>query len=173
MGWAVTSDLQALMIPAGSVRAVEWRPEVPMRMPVLVALWLGVALPAADPPRDYPAEKYRQRLQGSWKAVQQNPGDRLDWLRFRVETLTWKPGQGGSPTEGAYRVDLTKSPHEIDVTVPGGVTYRGIYELNAEPGGENMVLCLGGPGGERPRRFSAEHGAALVVLKHVPDTPNP
>jgi uncharacterized protein (TIGR03067 family) len=142
-------------------------------MPVLVALWLGVALPAADPPRDYPAEKYRQRLQGTWKAAQRQPDGRLDWLRFRGGTLAWKSGEGGSATEAAYRLDLTKSPHEIDFTPPGGGTYRGIFEVNWELGGENMVLCFRGPGGERPLKFSAVDGATLVVLKHVADTPEP
>jgi uncharacterized protein (TIGR03067 family) len=144
-----------------------------VRTHLLVGLLCGLVPTATDRPRDLPADRHRQKLQGLWRPVHQHPDAGLRWLRFRGDRLTGQSGPGGLPPAAAYRIDPTRRPLEIDFVAPGGGTSRGIYELHFEFGGAGMVLCYRGPGKERPTAFSARGDATLVVLKHVAEDPEP
>ena len=68
-------------------------------------------------------------------------------------------------TAATFKLDSSKSPKAIDVTVTDGVgkgqTLKGIYESD----GEDLKLCLTGePVEARPTEFLAEKGE-LVLFK--------
>ena len=67
---------------------------------------------------------------------------------------------------GTYSTDPSRSPRTIDVCfndsdVPEliGAPMLGIYEVNAE----QIRICYGPPGGDRPQAFSSEKGTGRYL----------
>jgi uncharacterized protein (TIGR03067 family) len=71
--------------------------------------------------------------------------------------------------KGSYKVDETKKPKTLDVTMEGGEKIIGIYELL----GDKVKFCmtLDEKGTQRPKEFASTAGSGykLVVLKRAKD----
>jgi uncharacterized protein (TIGR03067 family) len=119
---------------------------------VVIAL---AALGAANQKED--AKEDKDKIQGKWaptlvqrmgqKQSEEELKDRQ--VTFTADKLMVKRGE--TTTEMAYKLDATKKPKEIDVTLPNGSTGRGIYELS----GDKLKILHGEEGGERPKSFDA------------------
>jgi len=70
---------------------------------------------------------------------------------------------------GTMQLDPSRKPKLYDRTLPDGVSCRGIYEFD----GENLRVCLGFPGADRPTEFSTKAGAksSLIVYKRYEPHP--
>jgi RNA polymerase sigma factor (sigma-70 family) len=66
----------------------------------------------------------------------------------------------------AYKLDPSKKPKEIDLSIEEGQTAKGIYSLE----GSKLKLCVERAGGERPTEFAApkDSDRVLMVLKKKP-----
>jgi uncharacterized protein (TIGR03067 family) len=80
-------------------------------------------------------------------------------------------GNAGKSSEDTYtyKLDTSKKPAEIDLTITNGVfkgkTYPGIYQLD----GGTLKLCRNQPGQKRPTEFASKKGSdtMFLVLKRV------
>jgi uncharacterized protein (TIGR03067 family) len=140
---------------------------------VLVA---GLLIGAAPGPKEDDAKKEVERLQGTWKAVSiEDDGKAVNdtkgfHLVIEKETLTIN-ADVEAVLKGTFKLDLSKKPRTIDVTITEGKGDRatgkqlhGIYELDKE----TLKWCTAEPGGkERPTEFGTKAGTkhALFTLK--------
>jgi uncharacterized protein (TIGR03067 family) len=152
-----------------------------MKPRIIVALFAVTLLVAADAP-DEAVKKEKEKLKGTWVVESfQVGGMKLDKLkgmtyRFDGDKLFIKaPGQ--KEVEGAYRIDPSKDPKQLDIVTPrsdgGKATSLAVYALD----GDELKVCSGltttttdakgkavGKTGDRPARFDAKLGG-LIVLK--------
>jgi uncharacterized protein (TIGR03067 family) len=140
----------------------------------LAWLALGIAgfLIAADNPVG-DAKKDLDRMQGSWEGTSGEskgnaiPDEQLKETRFFVkgEKYSYKVGDTYQE-EGTLKIDPTKKPKMIDVTIVDGEdkgkTQLGIYEVTRD----KLKLCFAPPGKEktRPKDFSTNAGNQQLLL---------
>jgi uncharacterized protein (TIGR03067 family) len=119
------------------------------------------------------ADKGIKELQGKWRAVEFQTGGNpvpkevLEKTRLEVkdDELTWHSG-GTDVRKSRIRLDPSKSPREIDITILDGPdkdsTFPGIYAL--EKG--QLRLCYSHTN-DRPKDFKTERGELreLVILE--------
>jgi uncharacterized protein (TIGR03067 family) len=123
---------------------------------------------AAEPP------KGDKDLDGDWEIVsvthdgkQEPPQDAKPVLTIKGDTITFKV-KDESHT-GTIKVDASKTPKTIDLTPDDGPekgkTILGIYELK----GDELRICHGEAGKDRPTEVSSKEGSglSLAVLKRV------
>ncbi len=74
----------------------------------------------------------------------------------------------GTDEKGTYKVDDTKTPKHITLfpekpETAGAKSFDAIYELK----GDELSLCLGGPGGARPTEVSTapDSNRSLMIFK--------
>ncbi|HMP03142.1 MAG TPA: TIGR03067 domain-containing protein [Gemmatales bacterium] len=65
--------------------------------------------------------------------------------------------------EGTLKLDDTKKPKHMDVTVASGDKVLAIYEIKDD----ELKVCYTGPGSDRPTELSgsSDSGATLIVMK--------
>ncbi len=132
-------------------------------------------------PKEPPAAKResdQERLQGDWEVVKTEvfgkdaPEGEVTkgvWT-FRGEKLLTKSLQD-SVIQSEVKLDEKAKPKTLDVTpIDGpegekGKTFKGIYELT----GDDLRLCMAGPGLDRPTEFKTKEGAHILLftLKRV------
>ena len=66
---------------------------------------------------------------------------------------------GSAIGESDFSVDSTKEPKEIDMTSGNGVS-RGIYEFQ----NDQLRICYGKPGANRPKEFATKPNSDLKLL---------
>jgi uncharacterized protein (TIGR03067 family) len=129
----------------------------------------------AAPPQ---AKSDQDKLQGAWKVVAatvdgDNDGPEVERIKnvldpvFRGDKLTIREDNVND-----FKLDPSKTPKQIDIFPNSGPAkeqnqfIRGIYELN----GDDLKLCVGPPGADRPAKFASEKGSEirLVTLKRQP-----
>ncbi len=113
----------------------------------------------------------RAKLQGTWQARSLMKGGKempeaevkSIKMTFAADKVSIHKGDGVSK-DGTYKLDATKKPREIDITI-GDKTGLGIYQLE----GNTLTLCLTEGEGARPSEFKSEPGTrqVLVVLKRA------
>jgi uncharacterized protein (TIGR03067 family) len=122
----------------------------------------------------------KQELQGVWHAVSakmdgRDVSDEMPRLTFvfRKEKFSASGAYLGqsAAANGVYRVDLSRSPKQITLTVQDrevkGTVLRGVYKVDNDV----LTLCLPSTeAGEVPTSFPKEvgEGLALIVLKREP-----
>jgi uncharacterized protein (TIGR03067 family) len=139
-----------------------------MRALMIVAVGLLVA---ADDPKEE-AKKELEKLKGTWQiTAAEREGQKTDDLnksKLVVTGDTFTVEENGKELfKGSVKLDPSKKPKTIDWMIMDGdgkgKTALGIYTLD----GDNLQLCWGQPGKERPSGFTAKAGTRdlLVVLK--------
>lgn len=133
------------------------------RLPALLTLFLLVAgpVPAAD------KEKDEDRLQGSWSVVATTfDGRALPEERIKGRKVTFK-GKEFTATGGdkdrtvSFTLDPAKDPRQIDLKRAGQYeAAHGIYKLD----GDELTICYGEPGKERPTKFASEAGGRVFLI---------
>jgi uncharacterized protein (TIGR03067 family) len=141
-------------------------------------------LTLTGPAAEAEARAERRRIEGKWKAASAQAtgtkapeqltrvmewsfrGDRFRPPRTCMINLNNKPlgVTVGKSTQGAYRLDPTRSPKAVDFVDPEtGEISRGIYQLE----GDRLTLCVTKPGAKRPTEFKAPAGSecSLIVLE--------
>jgi uncharacterized protein (TIGR03067 family) len=130
-----------------------------------------VALTAADSAKHDTTNRNAENLKGTWmwvSAIADGKPKTDDDLKAGRVAMVFDGASadvtvGGNTTQrSTYRIDPTKTPKEIDLTIKDyGETCQGIYVLD----GDYLRLCYTQPGMDRPTEFVAKRGNALIVLK--------
>jgi uncharacterized protein (TIGR03067 family) len=140
--------------------------------PRCLLLLAVVFLLAADDVKDQ-VKKELARFEGTWKIVsletEQNKltKDALKHFQLKLEGDKFTTIDEGRETHGTFKVDPTKKPKTIDITMTDGPqkgsTMIGIYELE----GDTYKLCADILGKTRPTEFAIKPGSGhiLEVLK--------
>jgi uncharacterized protein (TIGR03067 family) len=116
-------------------------------------------------------DKERKLLQGRWEVVSMVQGGKevprlmegKMMFTFQGDKLVVALGDKVL-NEGTWKIDPGKTPRTIDLKDERD-TIQGIYELK-----ENEVrMCMGGRGKERPKLFDAQPGTdqSVVILKRI------
>jgi uncharacterized protein (TIGR03067 family) len=131
-----------------------------------LALLLGPAamLLAADAP-----PKGDKDLEGTWEAVacvrdgkDLPPDKNAPVAAIEGDQLTLKVGD--ESRKATLKVDATKTPRTMDVTLEDGPhkgeTVKALYQIK----GDELKVCHGEPGTDRPTDVSSKEGSGLTVM---------
>jgi uncharacterized protein (TIGR03067 family) len=141
-------------------------------MAFVVAALLA-AVGAAGNAGDKAGKKDEDRIRGTWLPVSAEEGGRKEPdEKLKDSKIVF--GEGGKLSvtiqgkemEGTYKLDATKKPKAIDVTINEGgkdETHKGIYHLEKD----SLKLCFADP--DRPTEFATQAGtkSLLLVLKRA------
>jgi uncharacterized protein (TIGR03067 family) len=142
------------------------------KAPTATALAMLLLVPAAllgaaDAP------KGDKDLDGDWEiasVVRDGKEQTLDEkpvVTIKGDSLSFK--RGDEAHKGTIKADAGQTPKTIDLTPDDGPdkgkTLMGVYELK----GDELRLCHGEPGSDRPKELSSKEGSGLtlVTLKRV------
>lgn len=118
-------------------------------------------------------EKEARKFQGTWTIEsseaggQKLPADELKGIivTFEGDKHTVKKGDEVIQS-GTQKLDPSKSPKTIDVTMTEGVNkgavMLGIYEID----GDTLKVCFDAEGKKRPTQFKSAPGSATFVNVH-------
>jgi uncharacterized protein (TIGR03067 family) len=137
-----------------------------MTRALALALAGGLLAPAGGDRPD--VEKEKQKIQGAWEAVLLRqgsgdvPGDQLRQIRLEITGDERVITSGAARTRSRFTLDPSQDPRAIDVRPAegDGKVRKGIYRID----GDLQVICLGAPGGERPKRFAADPGEGETLM---------
>jgi uncharacterized protein (TIGR03067 family) len=129
---------------------------------------LGLLLITSAPGGD--AKKDLDKLQGKWLAELDDKKVDMDFAKDKF-TITFSDGNKEVIFKGAVKIDPSRKPKHIDLTIEDGIkfigdTALGIYELD----GDTLKWHANQPGKvERPSEFPAVQGEVAgglyLVLK--------
>ena len=139
------------------------------------ALFCGLGLAAASAPADDKAdlEKEVRRFQGAWTIESSEtggkklPADDLKGLIVTFEGNKHTVKKGDEVIQvGTQKLDPSKSPKTIDVTMTDGpskgMVMLGIYEFD----GDTLKVCFDPQGKKRPTEFKSPAGSENFVNVH-------
>ncbi len=106
-----------------------------------------------------------KKFEGTWSVASAQKGGKeaqegeIKQLRivFTGDKITLKFGEKSK--EGTFKLDPTKKPKQIDVTLEDK-TAQGLYRFNKDM----LELCVVEPGGERPTEFKSPEGSMVMIL---------
>jgi len=112
------------------------------------------------------------KLQGVWKTTsvevdgKKMPDDGVKNIRLTVKGDKMIFKEENKEEEATFKLDATQKPRALDWTIKNGdkvETIRLIYELR----GDDLKLCGGKAGKDRPKEFASKAGSGLnlIVLK--------
>ncbi len=110
----------------------------------------------------------KDKLDGTWtlesgeRNGQPFPDEVAKTMKLTITGEKLKIEAQGNEREGTIKIDASKKPKELDITVGERMT-KGIYELD----GDTLKICQARPNGDRPTEFSGKEGTnqMLMVLK--------
>jgi uncharacterized protein (TIGR03067 family) len=138
---------------------------------VYMALVAGMLL-AADKNKEE-AKKDRELLQGIWRPT--SAESRGQVLKAATDSVTILEGDAFAvkkgdvvQVKGTFKIDASKSPRHIDLTVTGGQVesdkgkvVRGIYQVD----GNMLKWCTAEAGEEtRPTEFATKEGTKISLM---------
>jgi RNA polymerase sigma factor (sigma-70 family) len=135
----------------------------------------GSPAPLTRQPAKGDAQKDVEKLQGVWKVLSYvwagNPQDGSDGqptqLVFQKDLILFK---GADEREATYRLDVTKKPRQIDMTISEKgkkITFPGIYHLEGDTLKICFNTCITDSGKEpegRPNEFKSTPDTPLTIL---------
>jgi len=136
------------------------------------ALAAAIALPVLETDRDArkkAVEKELKLLEGTWDVValgepEKDDDPKVIGLRYIFSGGTFKFEHGGERMGGGtIRVDPSRSPKTLDLTLRDRSTFLAIYDLR----GDELRWCMGYFGIDRPTRFSAKDKWSYGRLRRV------
>jgi uncharacterized protein (TIGR03067 family) len=139
-----------------------------VRWVLVLVVGLAAAAAGAKPVK----QDDRDRLQGTWVSTAGPPIE----LTFTGNRWTAREKKENVELKGTFKLDPTKKPKTIDMTVEEGMEFQGktslgIYELD----GDTLRWCANEPGkAERPKEFKREGNGQrflLVTFKRVKKEP--
>ena len=125
--------------------------------------------PVPAQPTPQPATTDRERMVGNWFIINDDSLRQGEmWVITEDSILMHAKDGGANAVQFAHRLDAINNPKQIDITVSRvngqsvGVI-KGIYVLN----GDELRLCLGEMGKDRPAAFSEQRkpGEVLVLRR--------
>src|SRR5262249_9752279 len=141
----------------------------------LVALFCAVGLAGSGTLADDKADLEREvrKFQGAWTFESSEAGGKAlpaDELKGFIVTFEGNKHTGKKGDEviqsGTQKLDPSKSPKAIDVTMTEGANkgavMLGIYEIN----GDTLKVCFDAEGKKRPTQFKSAPGSATFVNVH-------
>ena len=138
-----------------------------MKRRCLLILGILFLLAAGDAADD--VKKELAKFEGTWKIVsletEQNKlgEDALKDFRLKIEGDKFTAVENSGEVHGTFKVDPTKKPKTIDITMKEGPmkdkTMLGIYELD----GDTYKLCGDMQGKSRPTEFAVKPGSGFVL----------
>jgi len=141
--------------------------ELTMKRRCLLVVGVGLLLAAADAGEE--VKKELAKFEGTWKLVsletEQNKlgEDALKDFRLKIEGDKFTAVENSGEVHGTFKVDPTKKPKTIDITMKEGPmkdkTMLGIYELDAD----TYKLCGDMQGKSRPTEFAVKPGSGFVL----------
>src|SRR5438309_2284910 len=125
-------------------------------------------LAGADGIKDPSTKKQEAKLQGTWIVVATTfDGKELskEELEGRKIIFRGKEFTSVNPEKGrktlTYSVDPSKEPKQIDLVLPAKEQKAyGIYAFD----GDNLKICYGEPGKDRPKEFESPKGSRVFLL---------
>ncbi len=136
----------------------------------VLAVGLLAATGAAGGPADKADKKEVDRILGTWSAVvgekegRQAPEAELKDFRVTFGAAgKLTASHDGKDLEWSYKLDATKKPRQIDVTIKEGGEgrlFKGIYALEKD----TLKICLAHPSAERPTEFATREGVKTMLL---------
>jgi uncharacterized protein (TIGR03067 family) len=109
-------------------------------------------------------------MQGTWVVVSSerdgvtgdNPDDKLVVKGDKIMIMRSSTNREDPVT---FKLDAAQKPKHLNLTTPGRQSIKGIYELQ----GDNLKICFGKPGSERPADFKTKEnsGFMCVTLKRA------
>jgi uncharacterized protein (TIGR03067 family) len=141
-------------------------------MALLGAFLVSPHLPgvAVRPMKKDPVKEDMKLLQGEWIIMSYVQGGKdysASYAGTMVRTITgnrWNTTQGGAVTQYNFKIDPTKKPKTIDITMAGdGVqqSFPCIYEVD----GNTLKLCQAQSGQKRPTKFTSDDGTILTIAR--------
>jgi uncharacterized protein (TIGR03067 family) len=143
------------------------------RMKHCVGIAALLLLAAVACPQDEAARKDLKQMEGTWKAVVHEADGKKTTEEDNKKADVKLVVKDGKFTvhfndkvvgQGTIKLDAGKKPKQIDATATDGpmkdATLVGIYELN----GDEMRVCFGLPGKERPTEFRTKEGTGQMLL---------
>jgi uncharacterized protein (TIGR03067 family) len=121
------------------------------------------------------AKTDKELIQGTW-AVESIVDDGLEMadeiremVKFQVNGDKLEIKFGDIAMKGSYKVDESKKPKTVDITLESGETMIGIYEMTADK--VKFCMAVNEKGTQRPKEFTSAAGSGLklVVLKKPKD----
>jgi uncharacterized protein (TIGR03067 family) len=142
-----------------------------MKTKCFFILAAGALMAAAGASKGEPSKGDLDKLRGTWVTVslvndgkmlvdEKAPPAKGPTTKLVYDGTTWMIKVGDKTVaSGAFRIDPTKMPREIDIMDESGVkndkTKLGIYELD----GDTYKYCLAPTGKPRPTEFTSTAGS--------------
>jgi len=138
---------------------------------LVVGLLFGAAKTKAD------ADKTdKDKLQGTWSLMTREENgqsqniteDDEHYIKMKIDGDKMQVTVGNREHEAILKVDPSKKPKTIDVTLKGGdeegKEIKGFYELD----GDTLKVCIGGlEHPDRPAEFKSKDEVRILTFKRV------
>jgi uncharacterized protein (TIGR03067 family) len=139
-----------------------------MRLRVLLIVAAGLSIAAGG--KDDDIKKAKEKLQGTWVVTgAEQAGEKTDQMNGQQLTVKGDDftatDKGNVVFKATFKVDPTKKPAAIDVTVAEGEekgkTALGIYSLEKD----ELKFCFAEPGTkDRPTEFATKKDSKLMLI---------
>ena len=113
-----------------------------------------------------------KEMAGTWKTVvheafgKPTPKDQIEKTsgKLIVEGDSYKVYFGKDFIDkGTIKLDASKTPRQIDIKTQNDEIMKGIYKIEKD----EMTVCVGQPGIDRPKEFKTTQGQMLIGYKRI------
>lgn len=118
------------------------------------------------------AKKEQKKLEGKWQVTYvEADGNKQGEEDVKKMTMTFEGDKytlkmdENIVSKGKTKIDPTKKPKTIDGTPEEGDAIGQVIAAIYEIDGDNLKLCYGQPGQNRPDKFEAGAGTGFTMLK--------